>query len=399
MSGWEHSSTKWNLSCAVRVPGGVNCKGNVHGFRFDIRRTVLDLRHHLPINPFQEIRKKKWFAEQNRSIPSELLNSARVFYTKRFGTEENMTGSDYENSAWPELSDCTLCPRECHVNRSAGKTGYCGQTARLTAARAALHFWEEPCLSGTNGSGAVFFSGCNLRCVYCQNHEIAQGQAGREITSARLSDIFLELQGKCAHNINLVTPAHFVPQIITALRTAKKQGLSIPVIYNTSAYEKPETLRMLEGLVDIYLPDLKYCDPDLSGRYSHAADYFDTAAAAIAEMVRQVGAPVFADGEDPLMRRGVIVRHLLLPGCGKDSRKVLRYLHETYKNDIYVSIMNQYTPLSHVSGISPLNRQVSGEEYNRIVDYAIRIGIENGFIQEGETCLESFIPAFDCEGI
>lgn len=312
---------------------------------------------------------------------------------------KNTIQTIYENQSWPELSDCTLCPRECHVNRNAGETGYCGQTGKLTAARAALHFWEEPCLSGTNGSGAVFFSGCNLGCVYCQNREIAQGQFGREITVSRLSDIFLELQEKGAHNINLVTPAHFVPQIITALQTAKKQGLSIPVIYNTSAYEKTETLRMLEGLIDIYLPDLKYRDAALSGKYSHADDYFERAAAAIAEMVRQVGAPVFADGEDSLMRRGVIVRHLLLPGCGRDSRQLLRYLHETYKNDIYVSIMNQYTPLSQVSDIPPLNRRVSAEEYRRIVDYAIRIGIENGFIQEGETATESFIPSFDYEGI
>ena len=311
----------------------------------------------------------------------------------------NTIQSIYESEAWPELSDCTLCPRECHVNRNAGEIGYCGQTAGLTAARAALHFWEEPCLSGTNGSGAVFFSGCNLRCVYCQNHEIAQGQSGREITVSRLSEIFLELQEKGAHNINLVTPAHFVPQITTALQTAKKQGLSIPVIYNTSAYEKVETLRMLEGLIDIYLPDLKYRDAALGGKYSYAADYFETASAAIAEMVRQVGAPVFVDGEDSLMLRGVIVRHLLLPGCGKDSRQILRYLHETHKNDIYVSIMNQYTPLSQVSDIPMLNRRVTAEEYRRTVDYAIRIGIENGFIQEGKTATESFIPSFDYEGI
>lgn len=304
-----------------------------------------------------------------------------------------------ENETWPELADCSLCPRECHVNRNAGEIGYCGQTASLTAARAALHFWEEPCLSGRNGSGAVFFSGCNLRCIYCQNREIAQGHTGREITASRLSEIFLKLQEKGAHNINLVTPAHFVPQIITALKASKKQGLSIPVIYNTSSYEKAETLRRLEGLIDIYLPDLKYFDTALSESYSHAPDYFDTAAAAIAEMVRQVGAPVFADGEDSLMLRGVIVRHLLLPGCGRDSRRILRFLHETFGNDIYVSIMNQYTPLSQVSDIPPLNRRISGKEYERIIDFAIRIGIENGFIQEGETAAESFIPSFDCEGI
>lgn len=312
---------------------------------------------------------------------------------------KNTDQSIYKNETWPELSDCTLCPRECHVNRNAGEIGYCGQSAQLTAARAALHFWEEPCLSGTNGSGAVFFSGCNLRCVYCQNHEIAQGQAGREITADRLSSIFLELQQKGAHNINLVTPTHFVPQIITALKAAKKQGLFIPVVYNTSAYEKPETLRTLEGLIDIYLPDLKYHDTALSESYSHAPDYFETAAAAIKEMVRQVGTPVFSDGENSLMQRGLIVRHLLLPGCGKDTRQILRYLHEAYRNDIYVSIMNQYTPLPQVTDIPTLNRRVSAEAYERILNYAIQIGIENGFMQEGETASESFIPAFDYEGI
>ncbi len=305
----------------------------------------------------------------------------------------------YENPMWPSLTDCSLCPRQCHVNRNAGETGYCGQTAKIMAARAALHFWEEPCLSGTNGSGTVFFSGCSLRCVYCQNLEIAQKAAGREITPARLSDIFLELQDKQAHNINLVTPTHFIPQIITALETAKGRGLSIPVVYNTSSYEKTESLRLLEGLIDIYLPDLKYFDPVLSERYSHAPDYFKAASSAIAEMVRQVGTPVFADGEDSLMKKGVIVRHLLLPDCEKDSRKILRYLHSTYKNDVYVSIMNQYTPLSQAAGIPSLNRRISDEEYERIIDYAIHIGIENGFIQEGDTASESFIPSFDYEGI
>ncbi len=304
-----------------------------------------------------------------------------------------------ENDILTELSDCTLCPRDCHVNRNAGEIGYCGQTAALMAARAALHFWEEPCLSGTNGSGAVFFSGCNLRCVFCQNHEIAQGLSGREITVSRLSDIFLELQEKGAHNINLVTPTHFVPQMITTLKAAKKQGLSVPVVYNTSAYEKTDTLKKLDGLVDIYLPDLKYQDAGLSGRYSHAPDYFETAARAIDEMVRQVGAPVFTDGTDSLMKKGVIVRHLLLPGCGKDTRRILRYLHEKYKNSIYISIMNQYTPLPQVADIPGLNRRISPREYEKIVDFAISIGIENGFIQEGETASESFIPPFDYEGI
>lgn len=304
-----------------------------------------------------------------------------------------------KTSSLQDLSDCILCPRECHVDRVSGQTGFCGQSDRILAARAALHFWEEPCLSGTNGSGTVFFSGCNLGCVYCQNHTIAQGQTGREITVERLSEIFLELQDKKAHNINLVTPTHYVPQIITALRTAKDNGLTIPVVYNTSGYEKADTLKRLEGLIDIYLPDLKYHDTALSARYSDAPDYFVKAAAAIDEMLRQTGRPVFIDGEDSLMLKGVIVRHLLLPDCEEDSRYLLRFLHETYGNDIYVSIMNQYTPMPQVAHIPALNRKISPEEYDRIIDYAIHIGIESGFIQEDETASESFIPAFDCEGV
>lgn len=298
-----------------------------------------------------------------------------------------------------DMRDCTLCPRECHADRTAGQSGFCGQSDQIMAARAALHFWEEPCLSGTNGSGTVFFSGCNLRCIYCQNHAIAQGQTGKQISIERLSEIFLELQDKKAHNINLVTPTHFVPQIIKALQNAKDNGLTIPVVYNTSGYEKVDTLKRLEGLIDIYLPDLKYHDTAFSTRYSKAPDYFAKAAAAIDEMLRQTGLPVFTDGEDSLMLKGVIVRHLLLPGCESDSRYLLRFLHQTYKNDIYVSIMNQYTPMPQATSVPALNRRISSEEYERIVDYAIRIGIENGFIQEGDTASESFIPAFDCEGI
>lgn len=298
-----------------------------------------------------------------------------------------------------DMRDCTLCPRECHADRTAGQSGFCGQSEQIMAARAALHFWEEPCLSGTNGSGTVFFSGCNLRCIYCQNHAIAQGQTGKQISIERLSEIFLELQDKKAHNINLVTPTHFVPQIIKALQNAKDNGLTIPVVYNTSGYEKVDTLKRLEGLIDIYLPDLKYHDTAFSTRYSKAPDYFAKAAAAIDEMLRQTGLPVFTDGEDSLMLKGVIVRHLLLPGCESDSRYLLRFLHQTYKNDIYVSIMNQYTPMPQAASVPALNRRISSAEYERIVDYAIRIGIENGFIQEGDTASESFIPAFDCEGI
>lgn len=296
------------------------------------------------------------------------------------------------------MSDCAICPRKCHVNRLAGQVGFCGQTAELTAARAALHYWEEPCISGITGSGAIFFSGCNLQCVFCQNHDIAIGKSGKIISSGRLTEIMLELQDKGAANINLVTGTHFIPQIALALSTAKSYGLSIPVVYNTSAYEEPVSLRLLEGLVDIYLPDLKYFSSELSTDCSHAADYFAKASAAIAEMFRQTSVPVL-DPDTGLMRRGVIVRHLLLPGETKDSKKVLRYLHETYGNDIYVSIMNQYTPLEQVAQNPALNRKVTEEEYGRVLVFAERLGIEQGFYQEGETAVESFIPAFDGEGL
>ena len=268
----------------------------------------------------------------------------------------------------------------------------------LTAARAALHLWEEPCLSGSQGSGTVFFSGCNLRCVFCQNHNIAIGTAGHSISLERLTDIFLELEAKGAHNINLVTPTHFLPQIAYSLERAKTKGLSIPIVYNTSSYEKIDALRLLDGLIDIYLPDFKYYSSDLSLRYSHAADYFEIASAAISEMYRQIGTPVI-DTSSGLMKRGIIVRHLLLPDQAKDSKKILRYLHSTYGDHIFVSIMNQYTPLSQVADIPELNCIVTPEAYQRIVSFAQQIGIEQGFIQEGETSLESFIPEFDGEGL
>lgn len=309
---------------------------------------------------------------------------------------EHISKPDYQNWFKDTMSDCTLCPRNCHVNRLAGQLGYCGQTAEPAAARAALHFWEEPCISGSAGSGTVFFSGCNLRCVFCQNHEIAIGKAGRTLSTERLVQIFLELQEKGANNINLVTPTHFMPQIACALEQAKQQGLVLPIVYNTGSYEEVDSLRYLEGLVDIYLPDLKYHSASLSLRYSHTDNYFEKATAAIAEMFRQVGTPKF---KNTLMKRGIIARHLILPGQTKDSKKILRYLHETYGNDIYVSIMNQYTPLGHVSEIPELNRRVTPEEYNRVLLFAERIGIELGFQQEGETASESFIPAFDGEGL
>lgn len=291
---------------------------------------------------------------------------------------------------------CDLCPRKCLVDRKKGEKGICGQTENLKVARAALHFWEEPCISGDAGSGAVFFSGCPLHCVFCQNENIANGTVGKEIALERLVDIFLELQEKRANNINLVTPGHFVPQIVKALDQARREGLTLPVVYNTSSYETVDTIKMLEGYVDIYLPDFKYMSPVLSKKYSHAPDYAEVAKAAIAEMVRQTGKAVFVNGdEDNLILSGTIVRHLTLPGCMADSMQILKYLHETYGDMIYISIMNQFTPLSNLEKYPELNRRITDEEYETLVDYAIEIGIENGFIQEGDTAEESFIPAFN----
>ena len=276
-------------------------------------------------------------------------------------------------------------------------TGYCGVKNTLRVARAALHFWEEPCISGEEGSGAVFFTGCNLRCVFCQNFQIARAEQGKEITVERLSEIFLELQAQKANNINLVTATHYVPQVVCALKRAKEQGLNIPVVYNCGGYESVETLKMLEGLVDIYLPDFKYVDTERAKRYSRAENYPEVAKSALAEMVRQQPEAKF--DERGIMKKGVIVRHLMLPSGIKDSKAVVKYLYETYGDQIYISLMNQYTPLPHVEEYPEINRKVKKFEYDRLVDYAISLGVENGFIQEGETAEESFIPAFTNEGV
>lgn len=293
---------------------------------------------------------------------------------------------------------CTLCPRDCHADRDNGKTGYCGESAALRVSRAALHYWEEPCISGKSGSGTIFFTGCPLKCIFCQNESIANGSIGKSISVDRLSEIFLELQDKGACNINLVTPTHFIPQIANALEKSKDHGLQIPIVYNTGGYEKAETLKFLSGLVDIYLPDLKYYSTKLSSKYSNAPDYFQFASEAIAEMYRQVGTPIM-DHDTELMRRGIIVRHLLLPRHLADSKKIISYLHDTYRDNIYLSIMSQYTPMRFFPNMPELSRRVTRTEYRMLLDYCIQIGIENAFIQEGDTASESFIPPFDCEGI
>lgn len=297
---------------------------------------------------------------------------------------------------------CTLCPRVCKVNRENGQSGVCGVSAELKVARAALHFWEETCISGNRGSGAVFFSGCSLHCVFCQNESISRGAAGKNISRERLVEIFLELQEQGANNINLVTPGQYIPHIVWSVEQARKQGLKLPIVYNTSSYEKVDSLKQLEGIVDIYLPDFKYWNPEIAARYSHAPDYPEIAKAAIAEMVRQQPKPEFnapKDGDLEIMSKGVIVRQLLLPGQLKDAKQIVKYLHETYGNQIYLSLMSQFTPLAHVEGFPELNRRVSAKTYERYVDYAIGLGVENGFIQEGDVAEESFIPEFNGQGV
>lgn len=295
------------------------------------------------------------------------------------------------------LESCTLCPRRCRVNRLAGERGYCGMTAEVMGARAALHMWEEPCISGARGSGAVFFSGCSLGCVFCQNRPIAAGEVAKPVPLSRLTEIFLELQEQGAANINLVTAGHFAPQTAWALAEAKRRGLRIPVVYNSSGYESKEALETLGDLVDVWLPDFKYMDPGLSKKYSHAEDYPRTACQAVDWMVRWAGLCEF--DEEGYVQKGVIVRHLILPGHTKDSMAVLKYLHERYEDSIYISIMNQYTPLPQVEVYPELTRRVTKREYEKVLDYALELGISNGFFQEGETARESFIPLFDYEGL
>lgn len=300
--------------------------------------------------------------------------------------------------------NCKLCPRACQVNRLAGQVGACGQTADLLVARAALHMWEEPCISGKAGSGAVFFNGCSLGCVYCQNYEISgtSMQALREahgcrITKEQLAALFLRLQEQGAANINLVTGAQFLPHIVWAIPKARTAGLSIPIVYNTSGYETIEQLKRLEGLVDCYLPDFKYMDAGLAGRYSRAAEYPEVAKAALAEMVRQTGPAVF--GADGMLQKGVIVRHLVLPGQKEQAKRIIRYLHETYGHQIWLSILNQYTPTAAVQGDPLLKRKVTTYEYEQVIAYALALGIEQAYRQEGSAAKESFIPSFCGEGV
>lgn len=296
-----------------------------------------------------------------------------------------------------KYENCLLCPRKCGINRRTGQTGVCGVSSEIKVARAALHYWEEPCISGKRGSGAVFFSGCSLHCVFCQNREISDGKAGKVISKERLSDIFMELADKGANNINLVTPGQYIPDIVWAVNDAKSRGMKLPIIYNTSGYENVTELKLLEGIVDVYLPDFKYMDSTLSARYSRAKDYPSVAKQALSEMVRQQP-DVVIDDATGLIQKGVIVRQLLLPGHVNDAKAVLKYLYDTYHDHVYISMMSQFTPIA-LKDYPEINRTVTRREYERLVDYAIEIGITNAFIQEGDVAKDSFIPAFDCEGV
>ena len=288
---------------------------------------------------------------------------------------------------------CNACPRQCGIDRER-QTGVCGAPLTYKVARAALHFWEEPCISGTRGSGTVFFSGCSLKCVFCQNRQISAENFGKEISEDRLVEIFDELKNQGAHNINLVNPTHYALQLADTLSRRKPD---IPVVYNTGGYDSVDSLRRLEGLADIYLTDIKYVSPSVSKKYSKAENYFETASAATLEMLRQTGEARF--DEDGIMRRGVIVRHLVLPGNISQAMRVLDWVKENMPDDTVVSIMSQYTPCGNLSEYPTINRRLSEREYDTVLDYADKLGLENAYIQELDSSTEEYIPPFDLTGV
>lgn len=287
---------------------------------------------------------------------------------------------------------CNLCPRKCNVNRDL-KSGFCGVSNTLKVARAQLHFWEEPIISGTNGSGTIFFSGCNLKCVYCQNFNISKENFGKDITTQRLAEIFKELENAGAHNINLVTPSHYVKQIVEALNIYKPK---IPVVYNTSGYDSVEELKMLEGYVDVYLTDLKYYSSELSQKYSSAKNYFEMCSLAIKEMIRQQPKNVMENG---LIKKGVIIRHMVLPNCIDDSFKVLEWIKNNLGEDVIVSVMGQYTPYFNASKFPEINRKLKPVEYKLVINHFNKLGLKNGFMQSLDSADENFIPPFNLEGV
>ncbi|OPJ64928.1 radical SAM protein [Clostridium chromiireducens] len=310
------------------------------------------------------------------------------------------------------LDECTLCSRNCKVNRNNSEIGFCRASNKVKIARASLHLWEEPPISQGKGSGTVFFSHCNLKCVFCQNYNISQGiecnldiqppnsnplVTGIEVSIDRLSEIFLELQEKGANNINLVTPTHFVPQIIDSLKIAKKNGLIIPILYNTNSYDSIETIKLLDGYIDVYLPDFKYFNDKYAKKYSNVDNYADNTIQIISEMVSQVGIPKFDSKGN--MIKGVIVRHLMLPGLLFDSKKIIDFLYNRYKDDIYISLMNQYIPMFKAHNFPEINRPLNSKHYDSLINYALELGIKNGFIQDEGTNTSDFIPEFNLDGV
>ncbi len=295
-----------------------------------------------------------------------------------------------------DITNCNLCPRRCGVDRTQ-RAGFCGAGDKVRIALVSLHQWEEPCLVGERGAGTVFFSYCNLRCVYCQNHEISHGGKGVEVSTERLTEIFLEQQARGAATLDLVTPTHYVPQIIAALDMAKAQGFHLPVVYNSSGYETVETIEALRGYVDIFLPDLKYMRAESGGAYSAATDYFSHAGAAIKKMVEMVGAVQFADNGQ--MTRGVLVRHMILPGHRHESMELVKWLWENFGRTIQVSLMNQYTPMYKASEHKKINRRLTTFEYESVVDYALSLGMENAYVQERRSASEEYVPDFNGAGV
>ena len=292
---------------------------------------------------------------------------------------------------------CNICPRQCNAARMDGETGFCHAHKLPKVALVSTHFWEEPPISGTNGSGTVFFSHCNLRCVFCQNHEISEDGFGMEISIERLAEIFMEQQNRGLHNINLVSPTHFIPQIATALGMAKHNGLKIPVVYNSNGYEALEGLRQLDGLIDIYLPDFKYWDDTLARMYSSAPNYSAIASQAILEMRRQVPQDMFdANG---IMQKGVIVRHLVLPSHHRDSFHILDWIKESLGQDTYVSLLSQYTPMHRASTIKALSRKLTTFEYEKVTEYFLTVGLKNGFMQKRSSATSDYTPIFNLEGV
>lgn len=291
------------------------------------------------------------------------------------------------------LEKCRICPRECKINRQKGELGICRAGKEIEIAKASIHYDEEPCISGKNGSGTIFFTHCNLKCVYCQNYKISHEGFGKKISIEHLAEIMLSQQKKGVHNINLVTPTIYIPQIVEAITIAKSKGLIIPIVYNSSGYESVESLKKLEGLIDIYLPDLKYSDAKLANCYSKAKNYFEIAVKAILEMYRQVGDPVF--DKQGMMQRGMIIRHMILPNELQNSRDVLSWIKQSLGSTTYISVMAQYFPTYHAKNYKNLSRKITQKELDEMTDYIEFLGFENGYIQELGDHEEEYVPDFD----